>query len=146
MQTKDYNIEDSTLNEMLKPATGKIDIVIDTDTFNEIDDQFAITYAMLSPEKLNVRAIYAAPFLNENSKNPADGMEKSYGEIKLILEKMHLNHKTEVLKGSENYVQSENAPVTSQAALHLIEIAKNYNEKKPLYVVSIWHSYCNFRA
>jgi inosine-uridine nucleoside N-ribohydrolase len=137
MQSKFLNIDDSTLNTMLTPAIGKIDIVIDSDTFNEIDDQFAITYAMLSPEKLNVKAIYAAPFLNENSQSPADGMEKSFQEIKRILEKLHLTHKAEILKGSETYIKTEDTPVKSPAALHLAELANNYNAQKPLYVVSI---------
>ncbi|HBG26299.1 MAG: hypothetical protein A2Y10_01945 [Planctomycetes bacterium GWF2_41_51] len=137
MQSKLTNIADATLSAMLKLPIGKVDIVIDTDAFNEIDDQFAITYAMLSPEQLNVKAFYAAPFFNENSENPADGMEKSYQEIIRVLDKMHLSHKTEVLKGSENYLQNENTPVKSPAALHLIELAKNYTERRPLYVVSI---------
>ena len=46
----------------LQPPTGKARMVLDTDTYNEIDDQFALTYALLSPEKLAVEAIYAAPF------------------------------------------------------------------------------------
>ena len=57
---------------------GKIRMVLDTDTYNEIDDQFAVVYALLSPELLKVEAIYAAPFSNDNSSGPGDGMEKSY--------------------------------------------------------------------
>ncbi len=45
------------------PAQGALlDVVIDTDVGNEIDDQFALVYALLSPERLNVLAVYAAPF------------------------------------------------------------------------------------
>ena len=40
---------------------GKVDVVIDTDTYNEIDDQFAVAYLIKSDEKLNLKAIYAAP-------------------------------------------------------------------------------------
>jgi len=36
-------------------------IVIDTDAANEIDDQFALAWALLSPERLDVLAVYAAP-------------------------------------------------------------------------------------
>ena len=32
----------------LTPPTGKCDVILDTDTFNEVDDQFALAYAMLS--------------------------------------------------------------------------------------------------
>ena len=37
----------------------KVRMVLDTDTYNEIDDQFALVYALLCPEKLNVEAVYA---------------------------------------------------------------------------------------
>ena len=49
---------------------GRIDVVLDTDAYNEIDDQFAIAYLLKSQEKLDVKAIYAAPFLNSRSKSP----------------------------------------------------------------------------
>lgn len=46
---------------------GPADLVIDSDTYNEIDDQFAVSYALHAPEKLRVKALYAAPFTNERS-------------------------------------------------------------------------------
>lgn len=60
----------------LSVPEGKVDVVIDTDAFNEIDDQFAIAYLIRSVEKLNTRAVYAAPFHNSKSTDPADGIEK----------------------------------------------------------------------
>ena len=41
-----------------------IDVVLDTDTFNETDDQYAIAYMLQYSQKLRVRALYAAPFAN----------------------------------------------------------------------------------
>ena len=55
-------------------------MVLDTDTYNEIDDQFALAYAVLSPERIDLQAVYAAPFKNQRSESPGDGMEKSYQE------------------------------------------------------------------
>jgi purine nucleosidase len=60
-------------------------MVLDTDTFNEIDDQFAATYALITQERIRVEALYAAPFFKELSSGPKDGMEKSYREIEKIL-------------------------------------------------------------
>ena len=37
---------------------GKIDVVLDTDAYNEIDDQFAIAYLLRSTEKLSTKALY----------------------------------------------------------------------------------------
>ena len=62
----------------LSVPRGTVDVVLDTDAYNEIDDQFAISYLIKSKEKLNTKAIYAAPFLNGKSVSPKDGMEKSY--------------------------------------------------------------------
>ena len=48
--------------ERLAPPKGRVRLVIDTDTANEIDDQFALAWALLSPERLDVLAVTAAPF------------------------------------------------------------------------------------
>ena len=63
--------------EMLRKLTlpkGRLDMVLDSDTYNEVDDQFALAYSLLSPERLNVQAVYAAPFYNDRSTGPEDGM------------------------------------------------------------------------
>ena len=45
----------------LSVPRGTVDVVLDTDAYNEIDDQFAISYLIKSKERLNTKAIYAAP-------------------------------------------------------------------------------------
>lgn len=37
-------------------------VIIDTDTANEIDDQYALAWALLSPERLNLEGVTAVPF------------------------------------------------------------------------------------
>ena len=122
----------------LSVPTGKIDAVLDTDTYNEIDDQFALAYMLASEDKIRLKAIYAAPFFNDNSSSPADGMEKSYQEIHKILdlaEKPEM--KTVVFRGSDRYLPDESTPVPSDAARHLVDLAMTYPEESPLYVVAI---------
>lgn len=114
---------------------GRVDVVLDTDAYNEIDDQFAIAYLLRGKDKLNTRAIYAAPFYNWKSSGPADGMERSYEEILKILELM--GERTAVFKGSDRYLDNETTPVLSPAAADLAERAKAYSPERPLYVVSI---------
>ena len=58
-------IDNAKLIRRLEKPKGRVDVVIDTDTYNEIDDQFALSYLIKSDEKLNLKAIYAAPFFNE---------------------------------------------------------------------------------
>ena len=40
--------------QRLEPPAGRVRMVLDTDTYNEIDDQFALVYALLSHERLDV--------------------------------------------------------------------------------------------
>ena len=116
---------------------GPVDIVIDSDTYNEIDDQFAIAYAISAPEKIRVRALYAAPFTNERSTGPADGMEKSYQEILKLLSLAGRTGCYPVFHGSDRYLQDERTPVHSEAAEDLVRRAEHYTPEKPLYVVAI---------
>ena len=122
----------------LSVPTGKIDMVLDTDAYNEIDDQYAISYMLKNPEKLNVKAIYAAPFFNPNSTSPADGMLKSYDEIKKIIKLAgRADLESVVFKGSDRYLPDEATPVASDACAHLVSLAKNYSPENPLYVAAI---------
>lgn len=120
----------------LTPPIGRVRMVLDTDTYNEIDDQFAVVYSLLSGEKLNVEAFYAAPFFNEMSTGPKDGMEKSYEEL-LKIRKMIQREDIPVYRGSEAYLPAAQTPVESDAAHDLIERGMTSDPNEPLYVVAI---------
>lgn len=120
---------------MLEVPKDPIDMVLDTDAYNEIDDQFAISYAMKATEKLNLKAIYAAPFHNHRSNGPADGMEKSYQEILKLLRLAEREYP--VFRGSTTYLPHEETPVISDAAKDLAERAMQYTAEKPLYVAAL---------
>jgi len=129
--------QESLLWRLRKPA-GIADVVLDTDTYNEIDDQFALSYLVKSKEKLNPKAIYAAPFFNDKSTGPADGMEKSYQEIMKILGLLGREDLKSIAKrGSTCYLPNETEPVRSPAAEDLAERAMAYTPENPLYVVAI---------
>lgn len=122
----------------LMPPKGPVDVVLDTDTFNEIDDQFALSYLLSYKDRLNVRALYAAPFFNFHSTGPEDGMLKSYDEILKLLTLAGRNELKEVtFKGSCGYLENESTPRISDAANDLAKRAMNYTREKPLYVVAI---------
>jgi len=130
-------INEGLLSRLCKPK-GKIDVVIDTDTYNEIDDQFALAFLIKSGGKLNLKGIYAAPFFNQNSVSPADGMEKSYNEIHNVLSLMKRGDlKPLVKRGSERYLPDEKKYVDSEAACDLAQLAMKYSPDKPLYVIGI---------
>lgn len=47
---------------LLQPPAGRVRIVVDTDAANEIDDQFALAWALLSRDAFEIEGLYAAPF------------------------------------------------------------------------------------
>lgn len=134
METKDL----AGLLHRLERPTGPVDVVLDTDTYNEVDDQFALSYLLASQDQLRVKALYAAPFFNENSTSPADGMEKSYQEILKLLGLAGCQGLRDVVfRGSASYLPDEGTPVPSPAAEDLARRAMGYSPEAPLYVVAI---------
>ncbi len=128
--------------DLLEPpapnAGTKLDLVLDTDTFNEIDDQFALAYAILSSDRLSLQAVYAAPFVNERSGSPGEGMAQSYDEILRVYERLGRDGRATTLRGSEAWMTDTGKPVPSAACNDLIDRAMARDpEAPPLYVVAI---------
>lgn len=127
----------------LDVPSGKLKVVIDTDTYNEVDDQFALMYALAAPERLQIEAIYAAPFYNDRSDGPGDGMEKSYGEIKRLIKAAGAKpqnrnlEKLPVLRGSVKYLPAGAEPVISAAAEDLVQRAMALPDGEQIYVIAI---------
>lgn len=119
-------------------------LLIDTDTYNEVDDQFAIVHAVLCHEmesKVDLLGITAAPFHNvkRSTKSYGHGMELSYIEIKNILNLLDTQWDGSVRAGSEIPIKlSDKAYVDSPAAREICQIAiSQCSRADPLYVVSL---------
>ena len=57
------------------PAAGVLDVVLDTDVTNEVDDQFALVWALLRPDRLNVVGLHACPYgLSPQLFRPGGGL------------------------------------------------------------------------
>lgn len=130
-------INEAVRIKKLAPPTGKVRMVLDTDTYNEVDDQFALAYALLSPDKIQLEAIYAAPFKNNRAETPEEGMEKSYEEILRLLKFMGKPEDNFAFRGSDRYLEDINRPVQSDAVTDLIKKALASSPDDPLYVVPI---------
>jgi len=122
----------------LYPPVGMVDVVLDTDAYNEIDDQFAIAYLIRSAKELRIKGFTAAPFCNPLVASPKEGMEKSFEEILHILslagrEDLH----NLVYHGSDHYLPDEQTFVSSEAAEFMVSLSRNYSPENPLYIVSI---------
>ncbi|MGL4336973.1 MAG: nucleoside hydrolase [Turicibacter sp.] len=124
--------------ELLKAPKMRVKMILDTDTYNEIDDQYALAYALKSDEKLDVLAVYAAPFLNKKAISPQEGMEKSYQEILNVLDLLgREDMKEQVFKGSDAFMTKPSCPIDSDAARDLVSKAMMLGEDEVLYVVAI---------
>ncbi len=122
---------------MLTPRPGRVRAVLDTDTFNEIDDQFALVHMLLSPERITLEAIYAAPFRNSRSDGPGHGMELSYEEILRLLTRLDVPSEGLVHRGVTDYVGPGRRPQDAPAVDDLIGRARASSADDPLYVVAI---------
>lgn len=129
-------LSESKRIERLQPPTGRVRMVLDTDTYNEIDDQFAVVHALLSPEHLDVEAIYAAPFHNNRSSSAEDGMEKSYDEILRLLDFLGISAEGFVYRGSRTFLPDTETAVSSESATDMVERAMARPDE-PLYVVAV---------
>jgi inosine-uridine nucleoside N-ribohydrolase len=112
--------------------------VLDTDTFNEVDDQFTLAYALLASEVIDLRAVVAAPFSNFRAATPGEGMQKSYGEICRILNILGRSPENFAWRGSASYLPDRKTPVESEGARRIVELAHEARTfGKKLYVLAI---------
>lgn len=104
-------------------------LILDTDTYNEIDDQFAVTYAMVA-EDIEVIGMTAAPFTNERSTGPADGMEKSYEELLRVRNFVDPENKMNIpcYRGSTEYMKNIITPVKSEAAENIVRLVREADD------------------
>jgi len=130
-------MDDAFLASLVTQPRPRVRAVLDTDTYNEIDDQFALAYAVLS-SGFDLEAVYAAPFFNDRSSGPEDGMEKSHAEILRVLSKLEkrgLAIRDRVKKGSRAFLSSPGRPVESEAAQDIVKRAMAGTDK--LYILAI---------
>jgi len=104
-------------------SNEKKKLILDTDTFNEVDDQFAIGYAMLS-DNIDVLAMTAAPFVSSTFTDPADGMEASFKELVNVRDMVDPDGKMNIpcYRGSRSFMENTITPVRSEAADNIIRI------------------------
>lgn len=121
----------------LETPRGTVDAILDTDAYNEVDDQFALAYMLLSRERIRTLGICAAPFLNRKRTSPADGMRKKHEEILQVLELMEQTPKPTVYMGVERFLVGEGEAVGSPSAEFIVREALRYMPENPLYLAVI---------
>jgi purine nucleosidase len=142
---------DAWTTQRLAEPTGPVRIVIDTDAANEIDDQFALAWALLSADVLRLQAVYATPFSFAHRRAqlpqaradappfnaPGVGMARSHDEILRVFSLLGIPAAGRVFRGSVGYLASACTPQRSDAAEHLVATARAMPAGEPLYVLAL---------
>lgn len=106
----------------------KVNVILDTDTYNECDDQFALSYLIKSKDLFNIEAITVAPYSHtKRNAKVKDGQELSYNEILKICNWLNFKTNNKVFKGSMDYIQN-GYDETNDAVNKIIEIALKNNK------------------
>lgn len=110
---------------------SKLKVILDTDTANECDDQFALAYLLKSQDKFDIEAITVAPYSHKD-ETILGGREKSQAEIIKICNWLNFSTDERVFLGAEKYMNSSDA--MNPASEKIVEIAMK-NEKT--YILAI---------
>ena len=113
---------------------NKYNVILDTDTNNEVDDQFALAYLLKSKDIFNIDAITIAPFRTEKwQETVSDSIDESYNEACKIFDLLGLKDKSIIYKGSRDYLKN-GYNETNPAINKIIEIA---SKNKKTYILAI---------
>ena len=112
----------------------KINVILDTDTYNECDDQFALAYMIKSQDIFNIEAITVAPYSHKlRNETVISGQEKSYNEILKICNWLNFDTKNKVFKGAKDYI-CNGYEEDNDAVNKIIEISL---KSKKTYIMAI---------
>lgn len=143
------------------PTAGPVDVVIDTDVTNEIDDQFAIVWAFLRPDRCNVVGLTACPFgfdpdvllgaarptLDKRRSSrgiasiprldPAEGVVRARDELLAMCDLLGAPRDL-VAIGADRYMGAIDDPVASPAVDLIVDLARARSDGDgPLQVLAI---------
>ena len=124
-------------HDILTPPSlpTRVPMVLDTDTANEIDDQFAVVHALLSQDRLQLESIYATLFLRQGD-SPARGLDESEAEIHRLLDRLGVDGDGRVHRGADRFLSEDVNSVPNAASDDLIRRAMEPRDG-PLWVVAI---------
>jgi purine nucleosidase len=117
----------------LRPPGESIRVVIDADCANEVDDQYAVALALLSPERFEIEGFVAAHY---GDKGGPEGIERSAREIEAVMAKAGMAGKYPVKLGSHP-LQYGSIPTESEGVDFLVERAMASTPEDPLWIIAL---------
>ncbi len=120
------------LNDLKSDRVKKV--ILDTDAYNEIDDQFVIAYFYYS-KKTDLLAVCAEHYMHDRCNSMEVGMNRSYDEIVKVLSLADAHYTAATYRGSTNSIDAAGCAIESEAADAIIRIARESDEI--VYVAAI---------
>ena len=115
------------------PTDKSIRVIIDTDCYNECDDQYCVAHALMTP-KFDIRGIIAEQFGGVYRRT---GTElESYNEIKNIVHLMGLDGAVDIFHGIDTPLPDRNSGISCEGSERIIEEALT-NDPRPLFVCTL---------
>lgn len=111
------------------PNEKRVRVIIDSDAANEVDDQYAIVHALLTPQFI-IKGIVAAHFRDRVPHS----MKKSYAEINRLLELSGFKGVVPAFRGAAKPLATETNAVPSAGADLIVREAMS-DDPHPLYVL-----------
>jgi purine nucleosidase len=119
----------------LPPLNEKLRLLIDTDAANEIDDLYAISLALVSPDRFVIEGFNATHFAATEGAGP-ESIEESYHLLQELLEVSGFKGKYPVKKGAAP-MQYYNHASEGEAVNFIIEQAHSGSADNPLWVLGL---------
>ena len=119
---------------VLPPEGSKLPVIVDSDTASEVDDQHAITLALLSEDRFEIKGFVGAQFGDQAG---TEGPEQSAQEIKKILELMDLSNRYPVVCGCSRPLPYRTVPSSSKGVDFILECSRSFTDEHPLWIVGL---------
>jgi inosine-uridine nucleoside N-ribohydrolase len=118
----------------IPPADQKLRVVIDSDAKNEVDDQWALALAILSPERFEIEGFVGANF--DNAWGGPGSPAASAEEIATVLEKAGMADRWPIYEGSDP-MRYQFAPSPSEGVDFIVDRARAGTPEDPLWVIGL---------
>jgi inosine-uridine nucleoside N-ribohydrolase len=118
----------------IPPQGQRLRVIFDSDAKNEIDDQWALALAILSPERFEIEGFVGANF--DNAHGGTGSVDASVAEIETVLDKAGMAGRWPVLPGADP-LRYQFEPSEAEGVDFIIDTAKTATPEKPLWVVGL---------
>lgn len=117
----------------LPPVDARLRLLIDTDAANEIDDLYAISLALKTPERFSIEGLIASHFAQKSGRS---SIQQSYDVVLEMLRSGGLAEDVTLVRGSDPMPYLDE-PVDSEGVQLILDRSRAGTPENPLWVVCL---------